>query len=228
MGGRRGRAVTLYALEEYPAVKKLGKQVCLQLSSKVLKRTCALDSLDRWSKKIGKLNQDIKQLVVEEELQQELALVDQAQKKADNCEKYMDEIRNRPDKQWFMDSKEKMTLAKKKNSMFRLEKEIAMDLHGNPTEKAETEKRAPKMTEIEREEKTKRDKMKARAIAREKEKKEEKEQGMALSRANAKRDRIKAGKLEREERVNKEMKRFAKKTGGDIEEKKKTKKQRRR
>merc|ERR1719203_1092404 len=74
--GRAGRAVTIYAPEEYAKVKKLGKQCCSQVQSKVLKRTVAGDAIDTWSSKIKSLEADVDAIRQDESLERELRLAD--------------------------------------------------------------------------------------------------------------------------------------------------------
>merc|ERR1712066_594236 len=74
--GACGRAVTLYTADEYAKVKKLGRQCCSKVKSKVLKRTIAADAVRTWADKIQDLSDDIKSIVEEESLERELRLAD--------------------------------------------------------------------------------------------------------------------------------------------------------
>merc|ERR1712039_1152410 len=67
--GRAGRAVTVYCPEEYSKVKKLGRQCCTKVKSKVVKRTVASEAVQQWVDKIKDLSDDIAEIIQDESLE---------------------------------------------------------------------------------------------------------------------------------------------------------------
>jgi len=105
--GRAGRAVTIYCPEEYTKVKKLGRQCCSQVKSKVLKRTVAGDAVDTWATKIDGFKEDIEAILEDESLEKEIRLADMLAGKSDNLQKHKAAINGRPAKTWYMTNNEK-------------------------------------------------------------------------------------------------------------------------
>merc|ERR1719145_132796 len=110
--GRAGRAVTVYAPEEYMKVKKLGRQCCSKVKSKVLKRTVAAEAVQQWASKVKGFEDDIEAIRQDESLERELRLADMLSGKSDNMQRHKEEIRARPAKTWIMTNKEKKDLKK--------------------------------------------------------------------------------------------------------------------
>jgi len=108
--GRAGRAVTVYAPEEYMKVKKLGRQCCTKVKSKVLKRTVAAEAVQQWVSKIKGFEADIDAIRQDESLERELRLADMLSSKSENMQRHKEEIRARPAKTWIMTNREKRDL----------------------------------------------------------------------------------------------------------------------
>merc|ERR1719382_449987 len=110
--GRAGRAVTVYTPEEYMKVKKLGRQCCSKVKSKVLKRTVAAEAVQQWASKIKGFEADIDAIRQDESLERELRLADMLSGKSENMQRHREEIRARPAKTWIMTNREKKDVKK--------------------------------------------------------------------------------------------------------------------
>lgn len=108
--GRVGRAVTVYAPDEYPKVKKLGRQCATKVKSKVLKRSVAAEAVNSWVDKIVSLEDDISAILSEEGVERESRLADTMLNRNENLHKYQDQIKARPPKEWIMTNNEKKKL----------------------------------------------------------------------------------------------------------------------
>lgn len=146
--GRTGRAVTVYAPEEYGKVKKLGRECCSKVKSKVLKRTVAADAIKLWAEKIKSFEEDINAINEEESVERELRLADILTTKTDNIVKHKAEINARPAKEWYMSNREKMKL--KIEEAERVKTKEARDLEAEPASSKKRKKGQPE-TEEERE-----------------------------------------------------------------------------
>mmetsp|Transcript_85186 Transcript_85186/g.189354 ORF Transcript_85186/g.189354 Transcript_85186/m.189354 type:complete len:677 (+) Transcript_85186:76-2106(+) len=108
--GRVGRAVTIYCPEEYAKVKKLGKQCCTKVKSKVLKRTVAADAVQQFADKVDACKEDISSILQDESLDRELRLADILASKSENLQKHKEAIHSRPARTWYMTNGEKRKL----------------------------------------------------------------------------------------------------------------------
>jgi len=132
--GNVGRAVTLYVPEEYSKVKRLGKQVCTKVESKVLKRSVAADAVREWSQKVEGLTADIEAVVAEESVDREMRLADMLVERQSNMEKHKAAILSRPEKKWFQTAGERQELKEASNELAK------------PTENGEEEPPEPTKT----------------------------------------------------------------------------------
>jgi len=105
--GRAGRAVTIYCPDEYAKVKKLGRQCCTKVKSKVVKRTIASEAVQQWADKIKDLSDDIAEIIQDESIEREERLADLLVNKSDNIQKHKKDIHSRPAKTWYQTNKEK-------------------------------------------------------------------------------------------------------------------------
>lgn len=142
--GRVGRAVTIYTPEEYAKVKKLGKQCCSQVKSKVLKRTVAAEAVAIWSQKIESSQDDIDLILQDEGLERELRLADMLTGKSDNLQKHKATINARPAKQWFVTNNEKQKVKDLDNARAKEIDEEMLKLDEKPVPKRTKERATPK------------------------------------------------------------------------------------
>jgi len=141
--GRSGRAVTIYCAEEYGKVKKLGKQCCSKVESKVLKRNVAADAVQHWSTKIERLQPDIDSVLQEESIDKECRISDIMTGRVDNINKHKAEIHARPAKTWHISEGTKRKLKEE-----ALERTQAIDLEMNSLEDA-PDKKVQKVAAVE-------------------------------------------------------------------------------
>eukprot|EP00933_Yihiella_yeosuensis_P083306 TRINITY_DN9749_c0_g5_i1.p1 TRINITY_DN9749_c0_g5~~TRINITY_DN9749_c0_g5_i1.p1 ORF type:complete len:472 (+),score=107.75 TRINITY_DN9749_c0_g5_i1:23-1438(+) len=113
--GRTGKAVTIYAPEEYAKVKELGKQCATKVKSKVIKRTVAADAIQDWADKIQGLKEEVVGIMEEESVNKELRLADLLANKAKNLETHRKDIQSRPAKEWFITNRAKGKLQEEDN-----------------------------------------------------------------------------------------------------------------
>jgi len=137
--GRCGRAVTIYTSEEYDKVKKLGRQCCSKVKSKVTKRQIATDSVRQWADKITAMAEDITAVGDEESIEREIRFADLQVSKSENIRKYKKDIESRPKKEWIMTNIDKKKL--KEADKERLETEAQAAKEEAPDKKGRKEKK---------------------------------------------------------------------------------------
>mmetsp|Transcript_84479 Transcript_84479/g.219953 ORF Transcript_84479/g.219953 Transcript_84479/m.219953 type:complete len:712 (-) Transcript_84479:61-2196(-) len=180
--GRAGRAVTIYAPEEYAKVKKLGRQCCSQVASKVLKRTIAAEAVETWAKKIQGLEDDIWAIQQDESMEREFRLADMITGKADNMQKYKASINARPAKEWFITNNEKRKVKDLDNDRVQKIDEEMWKLEEDCKQRREPELDPEEMANAKRIKRTK-----EKHQAKKAEDKAEREQAERRMRANARR-----------------------------------------
>jgi len=158
--GQTGRAVTIYCPEEYVKVKKLGRQCCSKVKSKVMKRTISSEAVQKWLEKINGLQEDIELIQQEESLERETRLADLLVSKSDNLQKYKKEIQSRPAKSWYMTNREKQDL--KAEEVEHLEKQQSAEAEEEEAASSKKRNRERDRQEIAEEKRKKRAREKAK------------------------------------------------------------------
>lgn len=166
-------------------MKKLGKQCCSKVKSKVIRRTVAAEAVQTWADKIWGLSEDIEKLKAEETLERELRLADMLTDKSDNMQKHKDAIHGRPAKQWHMTNGSKRQLREKDSE--RVWKEQDQDVQEASAASAPKKRKEPPTEEEIQAKRRKR--ARERMVQKKEEAKAEREESEARIRASARKMR---------------------------------------
>ncbi|KAK0332803.1 nucleolar DEAD-box protein required for synthesis of 60S ribosomal subunit [Friedmanniomyces endolithicus] len=106
--GRKGISCTLAAEPDRRVVKAAVKAAKAQSGAQIRQRTVDPKDADTWQRRCGDLETDIEDVLREEKEEKVLQQTERTIVKAENIEKYGDEIAARPKKTWFQSEKEKV------------------------------------------------------------------------------------------------------------------------
>ncbi|KAK0320360.1 nucleolar DEAD-box protein required for synthesis of 60S ribosomal subunit [Friedmanniomyces endolithicus] len=106
--GRKGISCTLAAEPDRRVVKASVKAAKAQSGAQIRQRTVDPKDADTWQRRCDDLENDIEDVLREEKEEKVLQQTERTIVKAENIEKYGDEIAARPKKTWFQSEKEKV------------------------------------------------------------------------------------------------------------------------
>ena len=104
--GRTGRACTIAAEPDRKVVKAAVKAARAQ-GAKVVSRQVPAEELEKWTKKLQEIEEDIEAVMAEEKEERALSITERELKKGENLMQHEDEIKARPKRTWFESEKEK-------------------------------------------------------------------------------------------------------------------------
>ena len=105
--GRTGRACTIAAEPDRKVVKAAVKAARAQ-GAKVVSRQIPAEALEKWTKKVEELADDIEAVMEEEKEERALSITERELKKGENLIHHEDEIKARPRATWFQSEKDKL------------------------------------------------------------------------------------------------------------------------
>ncbi|KAF2714885.1 DEAD-domain-containing protein [Pleomassaria siparia CBS 279.74] len=105
--GRTGRACTIAAEPDRKVVKAAVKAARAQ-GAKVAGRQVPAESLEKWTKKLKDMADDIEAVMEEEKEERALSITERELKKGENLIHHEDEIKARPKRTWFESEKDKL------------------------------------------------------------------------------------------------------------------------
>ncbi|TKA81038.1 hypothetical protein B0A55_02496 [Friedmanniomyces simplex] len=106
--GRKGISCTLAAEPDRRVVKAAVKAAKAQSGAQIRQRTVDPQDADAWQKRCDELEDEIEDVLREEKEEKVLQQTERTIVKAENIEKFGDEIAARPKKTWFQSEKEKV------------------------------------------------------------------------------------------------------------------------
>lgn len=110
--GRTGRACTIAAEPDRKVVKAAVKAARAQ-GAKVVSRQVPAEEIDKWTKKLKDLEDEIEEVLKEEKEERALSITERDLKRGENLIKHEDEIKSRPRKTWFESEKDKKAAREK-------------------------------------------------------------------------------------------------------------------
>ncbi|CAI6336457.1 unnamed protein product [Periconia digitata] len=110
--GRSGRSCTIAAEPDRKVVKQAVKTARSQ-GAKVVSRQVPQEEMDKWTKKLKDLEEEIEEVLVEEKEERALSITERDLKRGENLIVHEDEIKSRPRRVWFESEKDKLASKEK-------------------------------------------------------------------------------------------------------------------
>ncbi|KAF2642063.1 DEAD-domain-containing protein [Massarina eburnea CBS 473.64] len=110
--GRVGRSCTIAAEPDRKIVKQAVKTARDQ-GAKVVSRQVPQDDLNKWTKKLKDLEDEIEEVLAEEKEERAMSVTERDLKRGENLIVHEDEIKSRPKRTWFESEKDKLSAKEK-------------------------------------------------------------------------------------------------------------------
>ncbi|KAK8791907.1 hypothetical protein WA158_005284 [Blastocystis sp. Blastoise] len=115
--GRGGRAITFVEEDDRLIMKQIVKKA-IENKQTIKSRVISNKAIEKWSKKVADLHQDLKDIYKAERAEKEIDIAEMETTRAQNMLKHSDEIISRPKRTWFQSEKQKKE-AKQKDLDFK-------------------------------------------------------------------------------------------------------------